>query len=169
MSPSGASGEAAALCSAAAQAARWHRRAVAVRRSSGARGTRAACARRVGRRAGRSSAAGMRGQSVRRGGEELGVQRRAHARMHGSGGARGGAWGKGDGELSGARGVQHGRGRKEREGRKEGGEGKKKKRENRKKAKEKEKEKKRERKGEKVSAHRRNSLRPLRPGRPRAS
>ena len=55
------------------------------------------------------------------------MQGRTHARVHGSGGARGGAWGKGDGEPSGARGVQHGRGRKEREGRKEGGEGKKRK------------------------------------------
>ena len=95
----------------------------------------------------------MRGQGVRRGGEELGVQGRAHARVHVSGGACGGAWGKGDGEPSGARGVQHGRGRKEREGRKEGGEGKKKKRENGKRAKEKEKEKKRERERERKRAH----------------
>jgi hypothetical protein len=46
-----------------------------------------------------------RGQGVRQGIEGLGVQGRAHARMDGSGGARGSAWGKGDGEPRGARSV----------------------------------------------------------------
>ena len=107
---------------------------------------------------------------MRRGGEELGVQGRAHARVHGSGAARGGAWGKGDGEPSGARGVQHGRGRKEREGRREGRRIRKKEKEGKwKKSKRKRKgEEEREIKGEKASAHRRNSRRPLRPGQSRA-
>ena len=47
-----------------------------------------------GERRGHAVRARMRGQDVRRGGEELGVQGRAHASVHGSGGARGGAWGK---------------------------------------------------------------------------
>jgi len=52
---------------------------------------------------------------VRQGGEGLGVKGRAHARVDGSGGARGSAWGKGGGELSGARGHAAEERRKERE------------------------------------------------------
>ena len=61
-------------------------------------------ARREGRnghgRGGRAAAMGR----ASRGGHGLSVQGRAHARVDGSGGACGSAWGKGGGELSGARG-----------------------------------------------------------------
>ena len=62
MSPSGSSGKAVALCSAAARAARRHRRAVAIRRDAGACGTHAVRARRVGRRAGQAVSGGRRGE-----------------------------------------------------------------------------------------------------------
>jgi len=62
LSPSGSSGKVVALCSAAARAARRHRKAVAVRRGSVARGTRAAHARRMGRRVGQGVSGGCRGE-----------------------------------------------------------------------------------------------------------
>ena len=92
---------------------------------------------RRGERHGHAARVRTRGQGVRQGGEGLGVQGRAHARVDGSGGARGSAWGKGGGELSGAWGRAA-------EERKEGERGGRKKKREKEMEKEKEKERERE-------------------------
>ena len=111
----------------------------------------------------------MRGQGVRRGGEELGVQGRAHARVHGSGGACGGAWARATVSRAALGACSMGEeGRREREGRKEEKEKKEKEGKWKKSKRKRKREEERERKGEKASTHRWNSRRPLWPGRPRA-